>query len=169
MNGLLSFLLRSGGGILRESAEMFISQALVRAATQRLKGILFFYGAMLVFALASLMFFYVLLYRWLSQMVGDIAAAAILLGVNLLLIAIMLLARSIVSARTPARPNSPLVDMIKSHVEGAGAPNGSFSAGMEIGGRIGEQVRKAAPQIAVGAAVLGLAVSLLYRRQPPKQ
>ncbi len=168
MNALLSYLLRSGGGILRESAELLISQALVRAATQKLRGILLFYGALSVFALASLMFFYVLLYRWLSQMVGDIGAAAILLGVNLLLIAIMLLARSIVSARTPARSNSPLAEMIKSHAEGMGASSGSFSAGMEIGGQIGEQVRKAAPQIAIAAAVLGLAVSLLYRRQPPK-
>ena len=165
MNSLLSLLLRSGGDILRDSAELFIGKALVRAATQRLKGILFFYATLSLFALASLTFFYILIYRGVALLIGDVGAAAVLFGANLLVIVVMLVARAILKARAPATPVSPVLDLIKAQVATASA--GNFGAGMQIGDQIGKAIRKATPQIAIAAVVVGLAISLLRRRQPP--
>lgn len=170
MNSLLSFLLRSGGGILRESAEVLIGQALVRAATRRLKGILLFYAMLSMFALAALVFFYVLLYRWLSLRLDETSAAAILCGANLLLVALMLIGRALIKPKALTLSKSPIVEMIRSHTEGLGSSKGSFDSGVEIG----KHIRKAAPQIAIAAAVLGLVIGvrpqilgLFRRRKPP--
>ncbi len=56
---------------------------------QRLKGISPFYAVVAVFAVAALVFLYVLLYRFLASRLDDISAAAILCGANLLLIALV--------------------------------------------------------------------------------
>ncbi len=160
MNSLLLFLLRNGSGVLREGAEIFIGQALVRAATQRLKGILIFYSVLAVFAVAALAFFYVLLYRWLSLWTSDQGAAAILCGINLLLIAAMFTGRALIRPKAPVSSGSPIVDLIKSHTEGLSAKDVNFDAGIAIGNEIGKHVRKAAPQIALAAAVLGLVIGL---------
>jgi hypothetical protein len=173
MNSLLLFLLRNGGGVLREGAEIFIGQALVRAATQRLKGILIFYSVLAVFAVGALAFFYVLLYRWLSLWTSDQGAAAILCGVNLLLIAAMLAGRALSRPKAPVSSGSPIIDLIKSHSEGLSAKD--VEAGIAIGNQIGKQLRKAAPQIALAAAVLGLAIGVrpqilgLFRRRKPEE
>jgi hypothetical protein len=176
MNSLLSFLLRSGGGVLRESAEVFLGQVLVTAATQRLKGFLLFYSVLSVFALATVAFLYVLLYRWLSLFVGDVGAAAIVCGGNLALIAFMLAGRAVIKPKASAVPNSPILEMLKAHTGGAAASSSNFSAGMEIGSQIGKHVRKAAPQIAIAAAVVGLVIGLrpqvlglFSRREPPRK
>jgi hypothetical protein len=173
MNSLLSFLLRSGGGVLREGAEILIGQALVRAATQRLRGILIFYSALAIFAAAALAFFYILLYRWLSLWTSDQGAAAILCGVNLLLIAAMFAGRALTRPKAPVSSGSPLLDLIKSHGEGLSAKD--FEAGMAIGSQIGKQVRRAAPQIALAAVVLGLIIGVrpqilgLFRRRKTQE
>jgi hypothetical protein len=178
MSGVLSFLLRNGASLLRESAELFIGQALVRSATRRLKGILIFYAALSILALAALAFFYVLLYLWLASMLGDIAGAAIMFGANLFLIAAMLIGRTLMQSKAPAMPASPILQMIKAQsgalksragksalVKPARAGSlatggGPFAAGMEIGSRIGGHLRKAAPRVALGAVVLGLVIGL---------
>jgi hypothetical protein len=174
---------RNGAGVFRDSAELFIGQALVRAATQRLKGILIFYAVLSIFAIASLAFFYVLLYRWLASEVGDTIAAAILFGINLFMIAAMLMGRALMQSKAPASPVSPILELIKSQAGtlksragGLKSEGGHFDAGLEIGSRIGGHVRKAAPRIALAAAVLGLVVGLrpqllgLFRgrQTPPK-
>lgn len=170
MNNLLAFLLRNGGGILRDGAEILIGQALVRAVTQRLKGILIFYAFMAIFALAALVFFYVLLYRFLSLRLDEISAAAILCGFNLLLIALMLAGRAVFRPK-PAVSASPLIELIKAQAEGVGAKDVNFDAGIAIGRQIGGHIRKAAPQIALAAALLGLVIGVrpqilgLFRRR----
>jgi hypothetical protein len=175
MSGLLSFLLRNGSGLLRESAEVFIGQALVRAGTRKLKGILLFYAVLSVFALAALAFFYVLLYRWLALHMDDAPAAGIMCGANLAMIALMLVGRAVIKPRARTLSSSPVLEMIKSRAEGIGASAGTFEAGMAIGSQIGKTIRKSAPKIAVGAAILGLLIGVrpqmfgLFRRRQPKE
>ena len=77
MNSLLAFLLRNGVGLLRDGAEVLIGQALIRAVTQKLKGLIIFYAVLAVFAMAALVFLYVLLYRFVAQRLDDVSAAAI--------------------------------------------------------------------------------------------
>jgi hypothetical protein len=162
MSGLLGFLLRNGGGLIKEGAEVLIGQALIRAITQRLKGILLFYAVIVVLALAALVFFFVLLYRWLSLRFDDVSAAAILLGANLLLIGLMLAARAIFKPRRPVISGSPLAELIKSQAQHLGAElkDEDFDAGLAIGSAVGKRLRKATPQIALAAAVLGLVIGI---------
>ena len=77
MSGLLGFLLRNGSGLIKDGAEMLIGQALVRTVTERLKGILLFYSVIFVLALASLIFFYVLIYRLLAARLDDAQLASL--------------------------------------------------------------------------------------------
>ena len=170
MNSLLAFLLRQGGGILKDAAEILIGQALIGAVTQRLKGILAFYSVLAVFALAALVFFYVLIYRFLSSRLDDVSAAAILCGANLLLIALMFAGRALFRPK-PVTVTSPLAELIKSQVEGLGSSDVNFDAGLAIGHQIGKHIRKATPQIALAAVVLGLVIGVrpqvlgLFRRK----
>jgi membrane associated rhomboid family serine protease len=177
MSGLIGFLLRGGGGLIKDSAEILIGQALVRAVTQRLKGFLLFYAVIAMLALAALIFLYVLIYRVLSSRLDDISAAAILLGANLLLIGLMLAARAIFKPRRVVT-TSPLAELIRSQVEqlGGEVKDKDLEAGLAIGAEIGHRLRKATPQIALAAAVLGLVIGirpqvlgLFSRRDPPKK
>jgi hypothetical protein len=175
MNSLLAFLLRNGAGILKDGAEVLIGQALIRAITQKLKGLIIFYTVAAVFAMAALVFLYVLIYRFLTSRLDDISAAAIMCGANLLLIMLMVAGRAIFKPKPVAETAvSPIVALLKSHAEGLGGKDMNFDAGIAIGNRIGRQLRKATPQIALAAAVLGLIVGvrpqilgLGRRRQPP--
>jgi hypothetical protein len=175
MSGLFGFLLRNGGGLVKEGAEILIGQALIRAVTQRLKGILLFYAVIAILALAALIFFYVLIYRWLSLRLDDVGAAAVLSGANLVLIALMLAARAIFKPKRGLAA-SPLAELIKSQVEHLGVEikDKHLEAGMAIGSEMGERLRKATPQIALAAAVLGLLIGirpqilgLFSHREPP--
>jgi len=175
MTSLLAFLLRNGSGLIRDGAEILIGQALIRAVTQRLKGLLLFYAVLAVFALAALVFLYVLIYRFLSLRLDDISAAAILCGANLALIVLMLAGRALFKPK-PVVTASPLVELIKSQAGqlGADIKDKDFEAGLAIGAEMGRRLRKATPQIALAAAVLGLVIGirpqilgLFRRREPP--
>jgi len=175
MSGLIAFLLRNGSGLIRDGAEILIGQALIRAVTQRLKGLLLFYAVLAVFALAALVFLYVLIYRFLSLRLDDISAAAILCGANLALIVLMLAGRALFKPK-PVVTASPLVELIKSQAGqlGADIKDKDFEAGLAIGAEMGRRLRKATPQIALAAAVLGLVIGirpqilgLFRRREPP--
>jgi hypothetical protein len=174
MNSLLAFLLRNGAGLLKDGAEVLIGQALVRAVTQRLKGLIVFYAVTAVLALAALVFLYVLLYRLLASRLDDVSAAAILCGANLLLIVLMVAGRAVFRPKPVAESAaSPIVALLKSHAEGLGGKNMNFDAGIEIGNRIGRHIRKATPKIALAAVVLGLVIGFrpqilgFRRREPP--
>jgi len=153
MSGLIAFLLRNGSGLIRDGAEILIGQALIRAVTQRLKGLLLFYAVLAVFALAALVFLYVLIYRFLSLRLDDISAAAILCGANLALIVLMLAGRALFKPK-PVVTASPLVELIKSQAGqlGADIKDKDLEAGLAIGAEIGRHLRKATPQIALAAA-----------------
>jgi hypothetical protein len=175
MSGLIAFLLRNGSGLVKEGAEILIGQALIRAVTQRLRGILLFYAVIVVLTLAALIFFYVLIYRWLSLRLDDVSAAAILCGANLLLIALMLAAKAIFKPKRGIAA-SPLGELIKSQAEHLGVEikEKHLEAGVAIGSEMGKRLRKATPQIALAAAVLGLVIGirpqilgLFSRREPP--
>jgi len=173
MNSLLAFLLRHAGGLLKDGAEILIGQALIRAVTQRLKGIIAFYAVLAIFALAALVFFYVMLYRWLALRLDDVSAAAIVCGADLLFIALMLVGRALFRPK-PIVTASPLAELIRSQVEGSGTKDMNFDAGIAIGNRIGRHIRKATPQIALAAVVLGLVIGarpqilgLFRRKEPP--
>jgi hypothetical protein len=161
MNGLIAFLTRYGGGLLRDGAEILIGQALIRTLTQRLQGILLFYAAITGFSLSAIVFLYVLIYRWLSLRLDDVSAAAILFGANLLLVALMLAGRALFRPRRVA-PASPLAGLIRAQASqlGRDTKNGHFEAGLAAGAELGRHLRKATPQIALGAAVLGLMIGL---------
>jgi hypothetical protein len=175
MNSLLAFLLRNGAGLLKDGAEVLIGQALIRAVTQRLKGLIVFYTIVTVFALAALVFLYVLIYRFLASRLDDVSAAAILCGANLLLIVLMVAGRAVFQPKPVAETaSSPIVALLKSHAEGLGGKDMNFDAGIEIGHQIGRHIRKATPQIALAAVVLGLVIGirpqilgLFRRREPP--
>lgn len=176
MSGLFAFLLRNGGGLIKDSAEILIGQALVRAVTQRLKGFLLFYSFIAVLAVSALIFLYVLIYRVLAARLDDISAAAILVGANLLLIGLMLAGKAIFKPRRPVTSASPLAELIRSQAQhfGADLTDKDFETGLAIGSEIGRRLRKATPQIALAAAVLGLVIGirpqilgLFTRRDPP--
>jgi 4-amino-4-deoxy-L-arabinose transferase-like glycosyltransferase len=175
MKDLLAFLLRNGSGLVKDGVEMLIGQALVRIVTERLKGILLFYAGITVFALAALIFFYVLIYRLLAMRLDDTSAAAILLGANLVLIGLMFAGKAMFR-RKPAVTASPLVEMLKLRAEhiGVAVKDEHFEAGLALGTEFGHRLRKATPQIALAAAVLGLVIGirpqilgLFSRRDPP--
>jgi hypothetical protein len=175
MNSLLAFLLRNGAGLLKDGPEILISQALIRTVTQRLKGFIAFYAVVAVFALAALVFLYVLLYRLLASRLDDVSAAAILCGANLLLIVLIVAGRAVFRPRpVAASAASPIVELLKTHAEGLGGKDMNFDAGIAIGNQIGRHIRKATPQIALAAVVLGLVIGirpqilgLFRRREPP--
>jgi hypothetical protein len=175
MNSLLAFLLRSGAGLLKDGAEVLISQALIRAVTQRLKGLIVFYVILAAFALAALVFLYVLLYRFLASRLGDVSAAAILCGANLLLVVLMVAGRAVFRPKPIVESAaSPIVALLKASAEGLGGKDLNFDAGIAIGHEIGRHIRKATPQIALAAVVLGLVIGirpqilgLFRRREPP--
>ena len=161
MNSLLAFLLRNGAGLLKDGAEVLIGQALVKAVTQRLKGLIVFYAVAAVFALAALLFLYVLLYSLLASRLDDVTAAAIMCGANLLLIVLLVAGRAIFQPKPVVESAaSPIVALLKSHAEGLGGKDMNFDAGIEIGNQIGRHIRKATPQIALAAVVLGLVIGV---------
>src|SRR5882757_303412 len=130
MNSLLAFLLRSGAELLKDGAEVLISQALIRAVTQRLKGLIVFYAILAVFALAALVFLYVLLYRFLASRLDDVGAAAILCGANLLLIVLMVAGRAVFRPKPIAESAaSPIVALLKAYAEDPGGKDLNFDAG----------------------------------------
>ena len=175
MSGLLGFLLRNGGDLLKDGAEVLIGQALVRAVTQRLKGILLFYSVIAILAVTTLIFLYVLLYQALSSRLDHVSAAAIVVGANLLLIGLMLAAKAIFKPK-PVVSASPVAEIIKSQFGHLGAEIGDkdLEAGLAIGAEIGHRLRKATPQIALAAAVLGLVIGIrpqilgLFSRREPR-
>jgi hypothetical protein len=161
MNGIIAFLVRYAGRLLRDGAEILIGQALIRTVTRRLRGLLLFYAALSGFSLAAIVFLYVLIYRWLSLRMGEIDAAAILCGANLLLVALMLVGRALFRTRHVA-PVSPLAELIRAQAShlGIDPKNGHFEAGLAAGAELGRNLRKATPQIALTAALLGLLIGL---------
>lgn len=137
MKALLAFLLKAGGDLL------------VRRAARELAGMLAVYGVVAGLALAALVFFYMAVYGWLAAALNAESAAAILCGVNLVAIALILLARHL-SARRP-RPGTVRPD-------GQPLLDADLDAALALGLEAGERLRKAAPEIALAAGLIGIIV-----------
>jgi len=153
MNGLISLLLREGLGA-------FVGGRILREGIRRLVGLIAFYVVIAILSLATLVFLYVLAYRWLSDDLGEQSAAAILAGGNLLLMGLALLVRS--ATRHKARPPA------------TGSGNAGFDAGLALGRSLSRELRKAAPLVALAAAVIGLVIGArpevleAFRKRPAK-
>src|ERR1700733_15470337 len=100
MSGLLSFLLKSGGGLRRESAEAYIGGVLVRKTIHELVRAAIVYVLIGVFSIVALVFLYIFLYQWLADRLDGKSAAAILCGANLVMIAVILLVQWLRKNRT---------------------------------------------------------------------
>ena len=124
-----------------------------------------------VFGLAALAFLYVLLYRWLAESLGDERAAAILVGVNLLLIGLTLAGRALflAGARRHAR-----VQLKGDAADALKVGEAGLEAGVALGAQIGEKLKKSAPEIALVAGIAGLIIGLrpqilgLFDRKKPQ-
>ncbi len=152
MKGLISLL-------LRERVGAYVGRHVLRQMLNRVIGTIVFYAVLAVLALAALAFLYVLIDRWLAAEFDQESAAAILVGGNLVLIALALLGRRL------SRPGSG-----RSSVIGLSKPD--LDAGIALGQRLAKELRKAAPGMALAAAVIGLAIGArpevlqLLRRRP---
>jgi hypothetical protein len=115
------------------------------------------YAAAGLFALAALAFAYVVAYDLMAPRVGDWQAAAILVGVNLLIVLIILAARSGMVKGGRRKPSRPPLGL---SAPATAATAAGLDAGLALGGKIGGKIREAAPQIVLAAGVLGLLIGL---------
>ena len=160
MNGLISFLMKSGGGLLRESAEAYIGGVLVRKTIHELVRAAIVYVLIGVFSIVALVFFYIFLYQWLSSRLDGESAAAILCGANLVMIAVVLLVQWARKNRTKLEPR-PSAGGLLGRLEGHPLLDpDNLDAGIAMGMEVGKKLRKAAPQIALAAGIVGLIVGV---------
>jgi hypothetical protein len=160
MNGLLSFLMKSGGGLLRESAEAYIGGVLVRKTINDLVRAAIIYILVGLLSVVALVFFYIFLYQWLSSRLDGESAAAILFGANLAVIALILLVQWLRNNRTklePAKSSGGLLGGLKGHPL---LDPENLDAGIAVGMEVGKKLRKAAPQIALTAGIVGLIIGI---------
>jgi hypothetical protein len=137
--------------LLREGATLFISREIVKRSTERAIGTIALGAVLAILSLAALAFLYLFLFRLIAADRGEEAAAAILCGGNLLLIALILIGRSLLHAtgRRPAkaRTNSP-----------PGLTGADIEAALALGRGLEGRLREVAPEATIVAAILGLAV-----------
>lgn len=145
--------------LIKEGLALFISRDLIRRNVRRIILSLIFYTILFLFSLVAIAFLYVFLDRWLSQSLGATSAAAILCGGNLAVIGVALIVRSL-SRRRPA----PQAGSIAARA----AANPNFDAGMAIGRNLAASLKKAAPEIAVAAAIAGVIYGIFHRRTKNK-
>jgi hypothetical protein len=152
MNRLLVFLLREGLGS--------VAGIQIRKAARTLAGQVAYYATLSIFAVAAIVFLYVLIYEALSRVLTSEGAAAVLFGANLAVAGIMLLLRG----NRRSRPVPTLQDALSSP---------ALEAGVAIGRRLNARLRRIAPPLVVGAAVIGVAIGvvpgILRRREARKQ
>jgi hypothetical protein len=145
MNALIVFLLQLGGDLL------------VRRTVRHMAGAAALYGMIAVLALASFVFLHMFLYGWLATMLDAPSAAAILCGVNLLAIALILFARWLSGLRRRPRPVAGGAEALLQSLMSGGPPiEGDLESALAIGVEAGQRLRKAAPQIALAAGLIGI-------------
>jgi hypothetical protein len=177
VKGATSFLLRHVLKLLLDGAEIYAGRMVLARLKRRLVEAAAFYFALTVLGLAAAAFFYVLLFLWLASRFDDITAAAVLLGASLLLIGLLVLVRALSSRRPPRRRPAATAgqDLLARLTEQGEFADPDLQAAMALGKRIAGHMRKSAPVLALGAAVLGFAIGLrpelldLLRRAERKQ
>jgi hypothetical protein len=160
MNGLLSFLMKSGGGLLREGAEAYIGGVLVRKTIHELVRAAIGYVLIGVFSTVALVFLYIFLYQWLSSRLDGQSAAAILCGGNLVMIAVILLVKWLRTNRTKLESKTPAGSLLGGLQGHPLLDPDNLDAGIAAGMEIGKKLRKAAPEIALAAGIIGLIVGV---------
>jgi hypothetical protein len=160
MSGLLSFLLKSGGGLLRESAEAYIGGVLVRKTIHELVRAAIVYVLIGVFSIVALVFLYIFLYQWLADRLDGKSAAAILCGANLVMIAVILLVQWLRKNRTKLEPKASAGGLLGNLQGHPLLDPDNLDAGIAMGMEVGKKLRKAAPQIALAAGIIGLIVGV---------
>jgi len=139
MNGILSLIV--------PIARQYLTDSVVRPAGKRLAGTIAVFGLVAFLALAALGFFYVALDRLVTERLGELWAAAILLAANLALILLIFAWRAIAGARRRAVAQRAAAD----------APELALAAALT---KLADQkLRKGAPEIALAALALGLIVT----------
>ncbi len=160
MNGLISFLMKSGGGLLREGAEAYIGGVLVRKTIHELVRAAIIYVLIGLFSAVALVFLYIFLYQCLADRLDGKSAAAILCGANLVMIAVVLLVQWLRNNRSKLEPK-PAAGGLLGSLQGHPLLNpDNLDAGIAIGMEVGRKLRKAAPQIALAAGIVGLIVGV---------
>lgn len=146
MHALIAFLLQAGGDML------------VRRTARHMAGTAALYGVIALLALSGFVFLYMFLYSWLARMLDAPSAAAILCGANLLAIALILFARWLSSRQR--RPRAAVAggpEALLQSLMGGGSPlGGDLESALAIGVEAGQRLRKAAPQIALAAGLIGI-------------
>ena len=104
-------------------------------------------ASLAVFGTTALIFFYVFVYHRLSEALDADSAAAILCGANLVLIALVLIGRAI--ARSSRRRSGPA---------GSAVQSSNADAALALGLGLERKLREKAPEAALVAAVIGLAL-----------
>jgi dipeptide/tripeptide permease len=160
MSGLLSFLLKSGGGLLRESAEAYIGGVLVRKTIHELVRAAIVYVLIGVFSIVALVFLYIFLYQWLADRLDGKSAAAILCGANLVMIAVILLVQWLRKNRMKLEPKASAGGLLGNLQGHPLLDPDNLDAGIAMGMEVGKKLRKAAPQIALAAGIIGLIVGV---------
>jgi hypothetical protein len=158
MMGLISLLIR--GAITFLPVE-----ALIKSSAKRFVGALIIYAVIALLGLAALISFYVFLYYWLAAQMGDSRAAAAICGGNLLLIAVILIGKTLLRSKVRSRLSAGKPEF--------GSLQPELEAGIALGHDLGKKIRKSAPEIALAAAILGVVIGLrpqilgiLKRRSP---
>jgi hypothetical protein len=141
--------------LIKEGLALFISRDLIRRNVRRIILSFIFYTILLLFAVVAIVFLYVFLDRWLSQSLGATSAAAILCGGNLAVIGLALIVRSLSQRRPKPQAGS---------IAGALQTNPNFDTEIAMGRNLAASLKKAAPEIAIAAAIAGVIFSVFRRR-----
>ncbi|HTJ63000.1 MAG TPA: hypothetical protein VL899_04245 [Alphaproteobacteria bacterium] len=145
MKSLIALLLQVGGDMI------------VRRTARHMAGAAALYGVIVVLALSGFVFLYMFLYSWLARMLDAPSAAAILCGANLLAIAGILFARWLSGRRRRPRAAPGGADALLRSLMGGESPlDGDLESALAIGVEAGQRLRKAAPQIALAAGLIGI-------------
>ncbi len=160
MSGLLSFLMKSGGGLLREGAEAYIGGVLVRKTIHEMVRAAIVYVLVGVFSIVALVFLYIFLYQWLRDRLNGESAAAILCGANIMMIAVVLLVQWLRKNRTKLEPRTSTGGLLGGLQGHPLLDPDNLDAGIAMGMEVGKKLRKAAPQIALAAGIIGLIVGV---------
>lgn len=142
--------------LLTEAATLLIAGEVRRAVREAVAAAIIWI-IVGVLGLAALAFLYVLLYRWLADLLGDERAAAILVGGNLLLIGLILTGRALFLAGARRRSRRALRGEA---AEALKVGEAGLEAGIALGAQIGEKLKKSAPEIALIAGIAGLVIGL---------
>ncbi len=154
MNKLLKLLIKEASVMaLAEEARQAIRRMVMTAIIYLIVG---------VFGVATLAFVYVLIYRLLAEALDGDSAAAIVIGGNLLIIGLILGVRAIsrgASGRRRSRRRNA-GEQAALTAEAVEIGRSAIEAGMVVGSRLGQKLRRAAPEIALAAAVVGLIIGV---------